>query len=129
MSEGGEEEDIGKRVILCRRKCYPVSAIGSTRMVQYQNLRKEISVDEVNIIHWHDASKEKPFALTEKENEGLIIAVGEDDDKLSWYQAFYEKGKWVCHIDVAIDGKEFHFTANYKNVKYWAEFPHVDFKL
>lgn len=86
-------------------------------------------LDATNKIHWHDASKEMPFALTEKEDEAHIVAVGEKDDELTWHQAFYEKGKWVCHVDVAVDGKDFHFTANYQNVKYWAEFPKVDFKL
>lgn len=84
---------------------------------------------DVNIIHWHDASKEKPFAITEKDNEALIVAVGDDENNFSWHQAFYENGKWVCHTNIEVNGKEFNFTSYYQNVKYWAEFPYVNFKL
>lgn len=80
-----------------------------------------------NTIHWHDASKELPLALTDEENESLIIACGEDDNNLTWHQAIRKDGKWVGDVTLELDGKEFHITPRFKDVKYWAYFPKCDF--
>lgn len=81
----------------------------------------------VNTLHWHDASKELPLALTDEENEALIIACGEDDNNLTWHQATRKGNRWIGDNYIEIDGKEYHFEALFKNVKYWAEFPKCDF--